>query len=133
MRVNTPGMDKTWEANADLSASQFTFVIGVAGPAGGAQARVGLSGANGRTIGVLQNKPTAAGLGAVVRLSGTTKLKVDGSSVAIVAGDPLKSDASARGVKAATDKDKVGAIAMEPSTAANDIIEAIVELYDLAV
>jgi hypothetical protein len=132
MRINRPGMDTTIEAGADLSTHQFKFVIGVAGVAGGQQARVNVSGANGRTIGVLQNKPNAAGLGAVVRVSGTSKLVVDGT-VAIAAGNPLKADASGRGVLAATDKDKVGGIALEPSTAANDIIEALVVHYDLAV
>lgn len=132
MRINRPGMDITLEAAADLSTHQFKFVIGVAGIAGGQLARTNVSGANGRTIGVLQNKPSAAGLGAVVRVSGTSKLVVDGGA-AIAAGVPLKADASGRGVVAGTDKDKVGGIALEPSTVANDVIEALIVHYDIAV
>lgn len=133
MRISRAPVDITVEANADLSASQFTAVKFVAGPSGGVQARAALAAANERAIGVLQNKPNAAGVGAVVRIGGTTKLKVDGSGTAIVAGDALKADASSRGVKAATDKDKVIAIAMEPSSAANDVIEALISRYDIAV
>ena len=133
MRVSTPGLDKSYEANADLSASQWCAVVPTAGPAGGVQARVALSGSNARAIGILQNKPSAAGLAAVIRLSGTSKMKVDGNASAIAAGDPLKSNGSGLGVKAATDKDKVLAIAMEPSTVANDIIEVLLAPYDLAV
>lgn len=132
MRVNLVGQDITLESAADLSTHQFKFVIGVAGVAGGQQARVNVSGANGRAIGMLQNKPTAAGLGAVVRIAGRSKLVVDGTTP-IVAGNPLKSDATGRGVLAGTDKDKVAAIALEPSTVANDIIDALVSIYDLAV
>jgi hypothetical protein len=124
-------MDKTWEANADLSSNQFRFVKGVAGPAGGVQGRVGLATIGTRSIGILQNKPDAAGKGAVVRLSGTSKLQVDGSGTAITVGLPLKPNAIGRGIAASTDKDHVGAIAMEPSTAAGDVIEVILEKYDL--
>lgn len=130
-RVSTPGQDKTWEAAADLSASQFCLVTGVAGPAGGVQARVNLT--TGRGIGILQNKPSAAGQGAVVRLSGTSKLKVDGSGTAIAAGDPIRATTGGVGIKAVTDKDPVSAIAMEPSVANGDIIEVLIQKFDLAV
>ena len=69
-RIHMPGLDMTLEAAADLSTHQFKFVIGAAAVAGGQLARVNVSGANGRAIGILQNKPNAAGLGAVVRTSG---------------------------------------------------------------
>lgn len=132
MRIHNPGQDITVESSADLSTHQFKFVIGAALSGNSQQARVALAGANGRAFGVLQNKPSAAGQGAVVRISGVTKLVVDGTS-AIAVGGPLKSDASGRGVVAGTDKDKVCAIAMEASSAANDIIAALVCNYDLAV
>jgi len=132
MRINRPGQDITIEAAADLSTHQFKFAIGVAGVAGGQQVRANVSGLNGRTIGIIQNKPTAAGLGTVVRVSGTSKLVVDGTTP-IVAGVPLKANATGQGIVAATDKDKVGAIAFEPSTVNNDIIEALIVHYDIAV
>jgi hypothetical protein len=126
-------MDTTIEASADLSTHQFKFVIGAAASGNSQLARVNVSGANGRSFGILQNKPSAAGLGAVVRLAGTSKLVVDGSGSAISVGSPLKADASGRGVVAGTDKDKVGAIALEASSAANDVIEALICIYDIAV
>ena len=63
MRIHMPGMDMTLEAAADLSTHQFKFVIGAAAVAGGQLARVNVSGANGRSIGVLQNKPNVGGAG----------------------------------------------------------------------
>jgi hypothetical protein len=131
MRIHMPGMDMTLEAAADLSTHQFKFVIGAAAVAGGQLARVNVSGANGRAIGVLQNKPNVAGQGAVVRVSGRSKLNVDAS--AILVGSPLKSDGSGLGTLAAVDKDKVGAIAMEANGSAAVIIDTLLVTYDLAV
>lgn len=131
MRIHLPGQDITFDAAADLSAHQFKFVIGAAAAGTSQQARVNLSGANGRTLGVLQNKPNAANLGAVVRVSGMTKLSVDNS--AILVGSPLKSDGGGLGTLAGVDKDKVGAIALEANGGAACIIAALVVHYDLAV
>jgi hypothetical protein len=131
MRIHMPGMDMTLEAAADLSTHQFKFVIPAAAVAGGQQARVNVSGANGRSIGILQNKPGAAGLGAVVRVNGRSKLVTDTS--AILVGSPLKSGAAGEGTLAAADKDKVGAISMEATGGAAIIIDTLVVQYDLAV
>lgn len=133
MRINLPGQDMTFDAAADLSTHQFKFVIGAAQSGTSQLARVNVSGANGRCFGILQNKPNAANLGAVVRVSGRSKLVVDGSGTNITVGMPLKSAAAGVGVAAATDKDKVGGIALEASTAANDIIDVLISNYDLAV
>lgn len=131
MRIHMPGMDMTLEAAADLSTHQFKFMVGAAAIAGGQQARVNLSGANGRAIGILQNKPNAAGLGAVVRVAGRSKLTVDAS--AIVVGSPLRSDGGGLGTLATADKDKVGAIAMEANGGATCIIDSLIMQYDLAI
>jgi hypothetical protein len=131
MRIHMPGMDMTLEAGADLSTHQFKFVIGAAAVAGGQLARVNVSGANGRVIGILQNKPNVAGQGAVVRVSGRSKLQVDAS--AILVGSPLKSDGTGQGVLAAVDKDKIGAIALEANGSAAVIIDTLIMQYDLAV
>jgi hypothetical protein len=64
---------------------------------------------------------------------GRGKLIVDGSGTAIATSDRLKSGTGGIGVKAGTDKDKIGAIALAPSSAANDIIDVNVVIYDLAV
>jgi len=50
----------------------------------------------------------------------------------ITAGDPIKSDTNGKGVKADTDKDHVGAIAIE-SGVSGDVIRVKVRIYDLAV
>ena len=131
-RVAHDVFSKSYEASADLSASQYCFVKPSTGVAGGVSARMALCGANERTFGVLQTNPNAIGLAGTVRHAGTTKLKVDGSGTAISVGDPLKSNASGIGVKAGTDKDHVGAIALEASTASGDLIEALIAIYDLA-
>jgi len=60
-----------------------------------------------------------------VKFSGMFILKVDGSGTAIAVGDYLKSDASGVGVKADTDKDLYGAMALEASAAAGDYILVI--------
>jgi hypothetical protein len=125
------GQDVTFEANADLSTLQFTAVKLVAGPAGGDDARVDAS--TGRSHGILQNKPPAAGQGAVIRTSGFSKFKVDGSGTPIAAGDPLKVTTGGVGVKAVADKDPVLAYAAAASTAAGDIIEVMIQKFDLAV
>lgn len=57
-----------------------------------------------------------------VAVMGEGYLEVDGNADAIAAGDYLKPDANGRGVKAATNGDYYGAIALVPSTAAGDII-----------
>lgn len=131
MRIHMPGLDATFDAAADLSTHQFKFMIGAAAAGTSQNARVTVSGANGRTIGILQNKPNAANLGAVVRLAGRSKLQVDTS--AIVVGSPLKSDAGALGTLAASDKDKVGAVALEANGGVAITIDALIMNYDLAV
>lgn len=130
-RVSQAVFDKTFEANADLSASQFCFVKAVAGPAGGVNSRAALC-ESGRPLGILQNKPSAAGLGSVMRLLGTSKLKVDGSGTTIAAGDPIKATTGGLGVKATANLENVAAVALEASSADGDIIEVFLVSYDIS-
>ena len=127
MRIHMPGMDATFDAAADLSTHQHKFVVAAPQSGTSQQCRVNVANATGRTIGILQNKPNAANLGAVVRLSGRSKLVVDGAAGAIVPGDLLIPDAVGRGIKGTG---KVGAIALEASSAQNDIIDALVALME---
>lgn len=129
-RIQHVGQDMTLETAADLSTHQFKFVKAVAGVAGGQVARIDVSGAGERMIGVLQNKPLVA-QGGVVRFSGRSKLQTDTS--AIVVGSPLKSGALGVASLASADKDKVGAISLEATAGAAIIIDSLLMMYDLAV
>lgn len=74
-------------------------------------------------LGILQNKPDAAGKAADVATEGTSLLRVDGNSVNIAPGDKLGSNSSYHGVKVTADKAVYFCIALEPSAADNDLIE----------
>lgn len=131
MRQSRTGQDVTFEAGADLSLLQFTAMKYAVGVAGGQDCRMSPAGAGERAHAILQNKPAVAGLGAVVRTSGFSKAKVDGTTP-IAAGDPLKVAAGGVLVKATVDKDHVIATAAAASTAVGDIIEVQITIYDLA-
>ncbi len=130
MRIFQHNQVTTLEAAADLSTHPHKLVMVVPAVAGGQQARVNVASAGARSIGILQNKPTVAGQGAVVVLSGRAKLVVNGTAVPIVAGDMLKAAAAGVGVKAATAADKVGALALESSSVDGDIIEVLIMNLD---
>lgn len=127
MRIHMPGLDATFDAAADLSTHQNKFVIGAPQAGTSQQARVNVSTANARMIGILQNKPNAANLGAVVRLYGRSKLVVDAS--AIVVGSPLKADGTGQGTLASAANDNVGAIALEANGGVACIIDALIMNY----
>jgi hypothetical protein len=124
MAQSMPVLQKTFKAAGDLSALQFTYVKFSADyTVTGAGAGLGTEGDI--PIGILQNAPAVAGLGAMVRLLGTSKLKVDGNASAISAGSLLKSGADGAGHVTTTNKHKVAAMALEGSTADGDIIEVM--------
>lgn len=79
-------------------------------------------------VGIVTNSPASGDPAIVVTVGQVTLLEVDGSGTAIVAGDYLKPSAGNNGIgiKAATNNDKYGAIALEPSTAAGDKIRVLV-------
>lgn len=80
-----------------------------------------ITGAGDKMVGILQDTP-ASGVAGEVGYAGISRLVVDGNAAAIACGDYLKSDASGQGVKTTTNGDEVGAIALQASTAAGDII-----------
>ena len=119
-------VQETFIAGGDLSSDQFHFVKL------GAGSLVVQAGAGERAIGVLQNDPIA-GRAARVAIGGLCRVEACGGGTAIVAGDPLKSDADGMAVKAGTDKDKAIGIAMEDCSANNKIIVMFVQQFDVAV
>jgi hypothetical protein len=127
MRITGRGTpaDITLEATADLSAEayQYTFVGFAAGAAGGPQARVQAV-TSGENRFIMQNRPKQY-KGAVIRLRGTSALRVDGTTP-ISVGDFIKPSTAGVGVKASAGE-AYSAIAMESSSASGDIIEVLVE------
>ena len=76
-------------------------------------------------IGILQNKPEAAGEEAEVAILGTSLLEVD-AGTDINEGDFIGSEATSyHGVKVTADKAAYFAIALEPATEEGDIIEVL--------
>ncbi len=90
MAFELPGQILPMEAGGNISASQFRFVTLAS------DGQVDLTGAasTNRPIGVLQNKPAAAGLDASVMVDGVTKLFC-GETIAI--GDLITPSASVAG------------------------------------
>lgn len=117
-RSSVVGIQKTLKASADLSAAtkQFTFV-----KASGNQT-ITTCGAGETMLGVQQDL-AASGKACMFRITGTSKLRVDGTTP-IAAGDKLKSDAAGKGVKASA-TNIAGAIALEGATADGVVIEAL--------
>jgi len=87
--VNT-GQDFSFQASADLSTKQFYFVTL------NSSKQVAVAGANAECIGVLQDKPNAAGIAGQVRCFGISKVQCGGT---FAAGDKIASDASGKAVK----------------------------------
>lgn len=81
----------SFPANADLSASQYCFVTL------NSSGNVAVTGASGDAIGVLQNKPAAAGRAAAVAIGGRTKMLLGGT---VAKGAQVVSDSTGRAVTA---------------------------------
>ncbi len=116
------GLDKTFKAYADLSSYQYHFVsLSSAGI-------VNLSSANGRTIGILQNMPDAAGEQAIVRVLGVSKLV---SGEAIERGTMITSTSAGHGEEADAASEWVSAIALETSSATDgDFMTVLIRRFD---
>lgn len=84
----------------------------------------GLTGVNTFPVGVLQNKPIAAGHASTVMLNGVTKAVAGGT---VAAGDPVRVDASARVITANRDTDIVVGTALE-GAAVNETLPVRLEL-----
>jgi len=107
----------SYEASADLSASQFKLVEL------DSNGRVAITNAStDQSIGVLQNKPNALGVASEVGLlNGSARLKVvAGAAVAI--GAVLMADTSGRAVTGTTTNRRVG-IALTAAGAAGELLE----------
>jgi len=125
MSQSTAGtLDISFKAGADLTNLQYHFV-----KLDGAGGIVGCGVGKELSIGILQNAP-ADTKAARVRLLGTSKLVMGG---ACSENALLTPDADGHGVLAAAEKDYVGAIALEASGGADEIIEVLITKLHLKV
>jgi len=85
------GVDFTFQAGSDLSTHQFQFVVM------NGSTQLAVAGANVSVLGVLQDKPAAAGRGGQVRIFGITKVIAGGT---ITVNDKVASDSAGKAVKA---------------------------------
>jgi hypothetical protein len=102
----------TLEASADLSANRYQFVTV------NSSGQVAVAAAGDPAIGVLQNKPAAAGRSATVRVLGVSKVK---AGAALTKGDQVASNASGKAVTAtkATVNTSDTGVASDPVIASN--------------
>jgi hypothetical protein len=104
-------------ASADLSASQFCFVVV------NANGQLALPAAGGDAEGILQDKPNGAGVIGEVGILGVSKLMV--GTAGVTAGDLLATDANGKAVTATTGNKILGrALA---AGAAGTIIPALIQ------
>jgi hypothetical protein len=113
-------MLKTFIASADLSTYQYHAVKLSAANT------VALCGNNERAIGILQDKPAAAGAAALVCIGGTSKL-VAGELIAV--GKHITSKADGHGEVADAAGEWVFALALENSAADGEIIEVLMAFF----
>jgi len=117
--IELAGLDISCAAAADLSDYQYHFVYLTD------DLTVNVAGALARVCGILQNKPSAAGVAARVRISGLSKL-VAGEAAAVGKMITCKSDGHGEVADAADEF--VGGIAYTAAAAAND--EFVVKIVD---
>jgi hypothetical protein len=121
--------------NADSSLGIYTGVPGQPGspdPHGGKQYhfvkvtgahQVGLAGATGAVVGVMQNKPQGAGQAATVAIAGVSKVVSD---VPLTAGDAIQ--VSADGQAAKTGAGPVVGIALSTAVNAGELVNVLLTL-----
>jgi len=112
--------DKTFKAGEDLSDYQYHFVVL------DADNQVVAAGANGRTIGILQNAP-GDGEAARVRLPGNISKLIVAETVAIA--KLITSDANAEGEVVDTAGEWCGAIALQTGSSTNVRIDALITAF----
>lgn len=119
----------TRKADADLSAKQY-FAVKLTGTNGCDLAGASDAAGGEAIVGVLQNKPTS-GKAAEILLEGSVTKVAAGAAFAV--GDPLKTDANGRFIKAAGEAAgtlvHVVATALEAAAALNDIVEVQLTHY----
>ena len=117
MAYEIPGFKFTLPAAADLSASQYCFVVANSS----SQAALVTTAID--ASGVLCNKPNAAGVAAEIGTLGIYKVK---AGAAVAAGARLMADGSGRGITLSGATSKGLGIALSACSNANEIITAFI-------
>ena len=120
MSQQTGVLDITFTAAADLRLKQYYIVYMSAANS------VNLCGANGKAIGILQNKPNT-GEAAVVRVLGTTKVICSDTGVAV--GDYITSDGDGKAEEYDANYEFCIGMALEACGTAGDIIEMLIDRF----
>lgn len=112
--------DESFKAEQDLSAKQYYAM-----ELSAADQVDTCDGLQDKVIGILQNKPAAAGRAAQVRILGITKWVSDGSGTAIAVGDYVGTSAAGKAIKKATNDYTVRGIALDASSADGAVIRVL--------
>jgi len=116
----------TLPASADLSASQFCAVkVDTSGQAALAQGNAAVPD---QIIGILQNKPTAAGRPAIIQINGVSKAKAGGALATI---GVKVSSTSAGELVAAVATDILVGVLLSAAGADNDIVDVIIQIGEV--
>lgn len=99
MAYEEAGVPRTYEANIDLRTKQYRWMKGVDSGTNGKMQVTTCTAAGEDAIGILQNKPEAAGDAATIWVGGTSK-SIAGDTIA--AGAKVQTDANGASITAAS-------------------------------
>ena len=119
------GKIRTGESTAAIVANRF---VSINSGSTADKRKITQAGAGGVCAGVAVSAAAASLAVVSFAQDGEGLLECMGNSVNIVAGDKLKSDSSGRGVKAATNLDPYGAVALRPLTADSKKIRVTIHI-----
>ena len=122
MSTYNPGVTVSRKSAVAMTATDYRFVKPAVSDG------CNLCGAGEIPMGIRQNSPAQYGMASVV-VTGTALLTLGGS---VTVGQQIKSDSAGAGVLADTDKDHVGAIALDTGVA-DDVIEVLVVNYKASI
>jgi hypothetical protein len=116
MSFEIPGQLITLPASADLSASQFRAMVTSSG-------QLAVAGAGVDIVGVLQDKPDAAGREGAIMVDGVSKMV---AGAAVTQDAAVMSDATGRAIDATATNKGIG-IALQAASAAGEIIAVLLK------
>ena len=122
MATKIPVFEDSYVAGADLSTHQWKGVMLTSANT------VGLQGATGQSLGVLQNKPRQGEAACVMHI-GRSPAYADGSGTAIAVGDLVRPGTGGVFVKATAGEANIIGVAEEACTIAGGIISITLDFF----